>query len=133
MDKNTSARFYETLKQLTDGKSEENPEGEGLSYARYRAVEFLKPEYRSKYKNAVHIGQTLAGIYRVHMVKRLESSFYAFKKSLATLLRITTDMIKMFDENKVIIAPDLKVKDLQAKDIDTGHDRKYVKRERIFS
>jgi len=118
MDKNTSARFYETLKQLTDGKSEENPEGEGLSYARYRAVEFLKPEYRSKYKNAVHIGQTLAGIYRVHMVKRLESSFYAFKKSLATLLRITTDMIKMFDENKVIIAPDLKVKDLQAKDIE---------------
>ncbi len=118
MDKNTSARFYETLKQLTDGKSEENPEGEGLSYARYRAVEFLKPEYRSKYKNAVHIGQTLAGIYRVHMVKRLESSFYSFKKSLATLLRITTDMIKMFDENKVIIAPDLKVKDLQAKDIE---------------
>lgn len=103
---------------MTDGKSEENPEGEGLSYARYRAVEFLKPEYRSKYKNAVHIGQTLAGIYRVHMVKRLESSFYAFKKSLATLLRITTDMIKMFDENKVIIAPDLKVKDLQAKDIE---------------
>lgn len=82
MDKNTSARFYETLKQLTDGKSEENPEGEGLSYARYRAVEFLKPEYRSKYKNAVHIGQTLAGIYRVHMVKRLESSFYSFKNRL---------------------------------------------------
>ena len=115
MDKNTSARFYETLKQLTDGKSEENPEGKGLSYARYRAVEFLKPEYRSKYKNAVHIGETFAGIYRVHMVKRLESSFYAFKKSLRTLLRITTDMIKMFEEDKIIIAPDLKIKDLQAK------------------
>lgn len=78
-------------------------------------VVISKPEYRSKYKNAVHIGQTLAGIYRVHMVKRLESSFFAFKKSLHTLLRITTDMIRMFEENKVIIAPDLKVKDLQAK------------------
>ena len=103
MDLDTSNRFYETLKQLTDGKTDENPEGKGLTYARYRAVEFLKPEYRSKYKNAVHIGQTLAAIYRVHMVKRLESSFYAFKKSLRTLLRITTDMIKMFDEDLSLI------------------------------
>ncbi len=126
MDHDTSNRFYETLKQLTDGKSEENPEGEGLNYARYRAVEFLKPEYRNKYKNAVHIGQTLAGIYRVHMVKRLESSFYAFKKSLNTLLRITEDMIKMFDEDKVIIAPDLKVKDLQAKDMELDEIIEYA-------
>ncbi len=126
MDVDTSARFYETLKQLTDGKSEDNPVGKGLSYARYRAVEFLKPEYRNKYKNAVHIGQTLAGIYRVHMVKRLESSFYAFKRSLRTLLRITTDMIKMFEENKVIIAPDLKVKDLQAKNMELDQIIEYA-------
>ena len=126
MDTDTSARFYETLKQLTDGKSENNPDGKGLDYARYRAVEFLKPEHRKKYKNAVHIGQTLAGIYRVHMVKRLESSFYAFKRSLRTLLRITNDMIKMFDENKVIIAPDLKVKDLQAKNMELDQIIEYA-------
>ena len=126
MDVDTNERFYETLKQLTDGKSVFNPEGKGLNYARYRAVEFLKPEYRHKYKNAEHIGQTLAGIYRVHMVKRLESSFYAFKKSLRTLLRITTDMIKMFDEDKVIIAPDLKVKDLQAKDMELDQIIEYA-------
>ena len=126
MDADTANRFYETLKQLTDGKSSENPDGKGLDYARYRAVEFLKPEYRSKYKNAVHIGQTLAGIYRIHMVKRLESSFYAFKRSLHTLLRITDDMIKMFAENKVIIAPDLKVKDLQAKDMELDEIIEYA-------
>lgn len=126
MDSDTSNRFYETLKQLTDGKTEENPEGKGLTYARYRAVEFLKPEYRGKYKNAEHIGQTLAAIYRVHMVKRLESSFYAFKKSLSTLLRITTDMIKMFDEDKVIIASDLNVKDLQAKNMELDEIIEYA-------
>ena len=126
MDADTSARFYDTLKQLTDGKSEDNPRGKGLDYARYRAVEFLLPEYRNKYQNAVHIGQTLAAIYRVHMVKRLESSFYAFKKSLATLLRITNDMIKMFEEDKVIIAPDLKVKDLQAKDMELDEILEYA-------
>ena len=116
MGEATRGRFYETLKQLTDGKNKEkNPNGTGLNYARYRAIEFLKKEYKGKYNNAEHIGETLAGIYRVHMVKRLESSFYAFKKSLATLLRITNDMIRMFEEDKVIIAPDLNVKDLLAK------------------
>lgn len=126
MSRDTNDRFYETLKQLTDGKSDTNPAGKGLYYARYRAVEFLKPEYRKKYKNATHIGQTLAGIYRVHMVKRLESSFYAFKKSLRTLLNITEDMIKMFEENKVIIAPDLKVKDLQAKNMELDEIIEYA-------
>lgn len=126
MSHDTNDRFYETLKQLTDGKSDTNPNGNGLNYARYRAVEFLKPEYRTKYKNAAHIGQTLAGIYRVHMVKRLESSFYAFKKSLRTLLNITEDMIKMFEENKVIIAPDLKVKDLQAKNMELDEIIEYA-------
>lgn len=126
MSRDTNDRFYETLKQLTDGKSDTNPNGNGLNYARYRAVEFLKPEYRKKYKNAAHIGQTLAGIYRVHMVKRLESSFYAFKKSLRTLLNITEDMIKMFEENKVIIAPDLKVKDLQAKNMELDEIIEYA-------
>ena len=121
MDADTSARFYETLASLSD---EEHPHH--LYYARYRAVEFLKPEYRNRYKNAEHIGQTLAGIYRVHMVKRLESSFHAFKKSLRTLLRITSDMIKMFEENKVIIAPDLKVKDLQAKDMELDEIIEYA-------
>lgn len=139
MSRDTNDRFYETLKQLTDGKSDTNPAGNGLNYARYRAVEFLKPEYRKKYKNAAHIGQTLAGIYRVHMVKRLESSFYAFKKSLRTLLNITEDMIKMFEENKVIIAPDLKVKDLQAKNMELDEiieyavSRGYVAEDIVFT
>ena len=110
MDADTSNRFFYTLNVLSDDKFDPH-----LHYARYRAIEFLKPELRAKYRNAVHVGQTLAGIYRVHMVKRLESSFHAFKLSLATLLRITDDMLKMFTEDKVIIAPDLNVKDLQAK------------------
>lgn len=106
-------KFYATLSALTD---EENPEH--VEYARYRAIEFLNPEFRDRYPRAKQISQSLAGIYKVHMVKRLESSFHAFKKSLATLLRITSDMIKMFEQDKVIIAPDLNVKALQAKDME---------------
>lgn len=121
MDADTNELFYETLASLSD---ETHPEH--LTYARYRAVEFLKPEFRKKYKNAELIGKTLAGIYRVHMVKRLESSFHAFKKSLATLLRITKDMIKMFDEKKVIIAPELNVRKLQAKDMELDEIIEYA-------
>ena len=121
MDEDTSERFFNTLSFLTDPA---NPMH--LEYARYRAIEFLKPEFRSKYQNAEHLGQSLAGIYKVHMVKRLESSFHAFKKSLQTLLRITNDMIRMFDEGRVIIAPDLKVKDLQAKGMELDEIIEYA-------
>lgn len=108
--------FYSTMAILTDTPHpEDNPTGKGLHYARYRAVEFLQGEARKKYPTALHISTMLTGIYRVHMVKRLESSFYAFRRSLHTFLRITEDMIKMFDKNKVIIAPDINVKDKQAK------------------
>jgi len=111
MDKDTTERFYKTLSILTADEDD----GEHLEYARYRAIEFLEKEYQDRYRNAEQVSTILAEIYRVHMVKRLESSFYAFKKSLHTLLRITSDMIKMFEEDKVIIAPDLNVKDMQAK------------------
>lgn len=108
-----SESFTLTLTALTDKNAENH-----LTYARYRAVEFLKSPHREKYKNAVTTGQSLAGIYRVHMVKRLESSFYAFKRSLKTLLRITEDMIRMFEEDKVVIAPELNIKDMMFKGMD---------------
>ena len=116
LDGNLNALFYNTMDILTDTpNAESNPEGKGLHYARYRAVEFLQGEAREKYPRGLHISTMLTGIYRVHMVKRLESSFYAFRRSLHTFLRITEDMIKMFEQDKVIIAPDINVKDMQTK------------------
>ena len=116
LDGNLNDLFYNTMDILTDTpNAESNPEGKGLHYARYRAVEFLQGEAREKYPRGLHISTMLTGIYRVHMVKRLESSFYAFRRSLHTFLRITEDMIKMFEQDKVIIAPDINVKDMQAK------------------
>ena len=116
-----SQSFTNTLTALTDDKADEH-----ITYARYRAVEFLKSPHREKYKNAAVIGQSLAGIYRVHMVKRLESSFHAFKKSLKTLLRITNDMIKMFEEDKIIIAPELNIKDMMFNGMDLDKITEYI-------
>ncbi|MBP7875050.1 MAG: helicase [Parabacteroides sp.] len=91
---------------------------EGLKYARYKAIENLTAEYKSRYPNAEATSRSLATIYRTHMVKRLESSFEAFRKSLGNLRRVTQGMIDMLEADKVIIAPDLKVKELQDKGIE---------------
>ena len=117
--------FWDTYKKLVDTPSanlkEANSDmfdGSGLNYARYRAIEYC-PSYKvSSGKMAKHMADSLASIYQTHMVKRLESSFDAFKKSLHTLLDATKGMIKMFEEDKVIIAPDLNVKKLQADGIE---------------
>ena len=118
MEPELKTLFYHTMYMLMDTRSEENPEGKGVNYARYRAIEFLTGEAKEKYKQAQHITNLLAAIYRVHMVKRLESSFAAFKSSLHTFLRITNDMIKMFNEDKVLIAPDYDVKGMMSKDME---------------
>ena len=113
--------FVDTYKKLIDTPTanlkEVNPEmfdGSGLRYARYRAVEYCPTYNVASGQKAKQLADSLASIYRTHMVKRLESSFDAFKKSLHTLLDATNGMIKMFAEDKVIIAPELNVKKLQA-------------------
>ena len=118
MDSTLSRLFYNTISLLTDTKSDDNPTGRGLDYARYRAVEFLTGKLKEKYKQGEHISNLLSAIYKVHMVKRLESSFHAFRISLHTFLRITQDMIKMFEEDKVLIAPDYDVKGMMAKGLE---------------
>lgn len=113
--------FVDTYKKLVDTPTanlkDDNPEifdGSGLRYARYRAIEYC-PSYKiPSGKTAKHMADSLASIYQTHMVKRLESSFDAFRRSLHTLLDATMGMIKMFEEDKVIIAPELNVKKLQS-------------------
>lgn len=117
--------FVDTYIKLVDtpsaNLSETNPDmfdGRGLNYARYRAVEYCQAYKVPSGKVAKHMADSLASIYQTHMVKRLESSFDAFKKSLHTLLDATKGMIRMFEEDKVIIAPELNVKKLQAEGVE---------------
>ncbi len=80
-----------------------------LGYFRYRAIEFLNEEYHDLYDNAVLISKLLAGIMRTQLVKRLESSFFAFKKSLFRFQAKNQRMIDMFEADKIYIAPDLNI------------------------
>jgi superfamily II DNA/RNA helicase len=103
-----SKLFYHTVFYLTDTDK--------INYFRYQAIAYLKPELReNQYEQAVLVSQSLAGIMKTLMIKRLESSFKAFKISLQNLSTATSRMIEMFDKGKVLIAPDLHVNDLMEK------------------
>jgi len=103
-----SKLFYHTVFYLTDTDK--------INYYRYQAIAYLKPELReNQYEQAVLVSQSLAGIMKTLMIKRLESSFKAFKISLQNLSTATSRMIEMFDKGKVLIAPDLHINNLMDK------------------
>lgn len=85
---------------------------DGLTYNRYRAIGFLKPHKKQKYKKADMIATQLAKIMKTMLVKRIDSSFFAFRQSVRRFCEATDAMVKMFDNGRVFIAPNLPVSDM---------------------
>ena len=84
-----------------------------LTYARYQAIAYLKPEASNGlYDNAELISRSLAGIRKNGLVKRLESSFYAFKRSVENFRQANENMINMWENDKIFIAPDMDINKL---------------------
>ncbi len=104
MDAALSALFFKTVDYLTDPAK--------LSYARYQAIASLKPDHQEHYENAERVSKSLAFIIKTQLVKRIESSFYAFKSSLKTFQTANARMIDMFAKDQIFIAPDLDINKL---------------------
>ena len=86
-----------------------------LTYARYQAIAYLKQDVSNGlYDNAELISRSLAGIRKNGLVKRLESSFYAFQVSISNFRQANQNMLDMFANNKVFIAPDLDINTMLA-------------------
>ena len=99
--------LYDRTIQLLAG-----PQPEGLTYNRYRAIAFLSNlKLREKYERADLVAQQLATIMKTLLVKRLDSSFVAFMKSLTRFRDATRAMVRMFESGTVYIAPNLNVSD----------------------
>jgi hypothetical protein len=64
---------------------------------------------RRRYANADLISDQLATIMRVLLVKRLDSSFHAFRQSLNRFRDATRVMVDMFEKGTIYIAPNLRV------------------------
>ena len=101
--------YDETMFMLSD-------ETEGLKYYRYQAIKFLKDYKKLKYKNADVASTALAKIMKTLLVKRIDSSFFAFKASLNRFTEATRAMIKMFDSGTIFIAPNLNVNEYIVED-----------------
>ena len=112
-----SQLFFDTMNMIapTDPESGEFVFNDtGLRYERYRAIEYLKfDEDRRRYQvrnlTPENTSKRLARIMQILLVKRLESSFSAFKKSLNNLRRYTQNMVDMIDDDCVFICPDIDV------------------------
>jgi superfamily II DNA or RNA helicase len=105
MDEKLNLLFLKTVSYLT--------EPDNLKYMRYQAIAGLKPDIQNQYyENAETVSKSLAFIMKTQLIKRLESSFFAFKKSLGNFHIATNRMIDMFAKDKVFIAPDTDINKL---------------------
>lgn len=110
LDEFTDNLYDRTLRTL-------KRESKELGYYRYQAIKFLRPEAKEAYKKATgvnpnqaeRISEQLAHIMRILLVKRIDSSFHAFKMSLSRYYNANRAMLKMIDSGKIYIAPKLKV------------------------
>ena len=101
--------FNETVKVIKD-----------LSYARYKPLLYLKDnkKYAQMLVAQVNIGGFMKGV----LVKRLESSFYAFKMTLTRFIESHKKFVDMFYGGEVYVSKKVDVYDL----LDNGDDYKLM-------
>ena len=86
------------------------PHLSAVGYFRYRALEFfVNPAHIERYAwrnmTTQRIAVQLARLSQVNLIKRFESSFTAFKTSLAHLRRNTQTMIDMWENDTIFVCP----------------------------
>ncbi len=105
LDAQLEALYDKTIMYISDQIN-------GLNYYRYQAIKYLKPHKKNKYKKADNISTQLASIMKTLLVKRIDSSFYAFQQSLNRYYEANKVMLEMFENGTIYIAPNLKVNEL---------------------
>lgn len=127
MDDKLNVLFHKTVEYLTKVDSDDLPVH--IGYYRYQAIAGLKIEISGTlYEQAELVSKSLAYIMKTQLVKRLESSFHAFKKSLGSLLASTERMIEMFENDRVYIVPDGDINKMLDKRLSTEEIENEIKR-----
>lgn len=115
MDEELARLFSDTTTIIAPNDAEKLKTNDWLRYYRYRAIEYLKDEKNAKKhagrgnRNPDEVAKQLAKIMQILLVKRLESSFTAFKESLHNLRTYTLNMIKMWENDTIFICPQVNV------------------------
>ena len=138
MDKKLAQLFSDTMNMIAS-KTEPGElfPKEGLGYYRYRATMFLNSKYDKVYSGrnmtAQRSSNQLARIMQILLVKRLESSFEAFKESLRNFQRYTQNMITMWEHDTIFICPQIDVnKELNIKEKQEKYPDRIITLETCF-
>lgn len=91
-----------------------------LDYARYSPILYLKDN--KKFATLLVSQKNMSGFMKSILVKRLESSFYAFKKTLARFIDSYEKFIRMCKQGDIYISKKVNVYDL----LDNGDDDKLM-------
>lgn len=122
--------FSDTMDLIAPSEDFKFDNSEYLCYYRYRAVQFFNnAENKRKYagrgnRDTDALAVQLARITQINLVKRLESSFAAFKQSLLNLRRYTKNMIMMWENDTIFVCPQIDVNgelNMEAKKQAKGH------------
>lgn len=108
-DEDTDDAFNQTISIIKDFK-----------YARYTPLLYLKD--KKKYATMLAAQRNMGGFMKGILVKRLESSFYAFRKTLDRFIESYTKFIAMAKTGKVYISKKVNVYDL----LDGGDEKKLM-------
>ena len=117
MDDELAQLFADTMMAIAPTPEEKLQGAEHIQYYRYRAIEYLINEQdRKKHtgrgnRSVENVADQLAKIMQNLLVKRLESSFAAFTRSLLNLLQYTENMQMMWAKNTIFICPQINVND----------------------
>ena len=109
-DKETDEVFKETMRAIRN-----------LDYARYTPLLYLKDN--KKFATLLAAQTNMSGFMKAILVKRLESSFYAFKMTLSRFILSYQQFIDMVKTGDVYISKKVNVYEL----LDNGDDNKLMK------
>lgn len=116
-DNHTNSIFEKTIHIIG---TKETPKNEKLSYARYKPKTYLKNKQLSAFENQQQINNV--GFMKSRLVKRLESSKYAFEMTLERSIESHKKVIKMYNDGTVYISKDINVLDYIDDDTKTIED-----------
>ena len=108
-DEETDDAFSQTINIIKDFK-----------YARYTPLLYLKD--KKKYATMLTAQRNMGGFMKGILVKRLESSFYAFRKTLERFIESYEKFIEMSKTGKIYISKKVNVYDL----LDDGNTQKLM-------
>jgi len=113
LNERLASLFNDTMDWIAPNGEYLKTKGSFIHYYRYRATEYLTPDLQKRYigKNMdpEKSASRLAMIMQILLVKRLESSFTAFRESLSNLYTYTNNMIRMWQDNCIFVCPQLDI------------------------